>query len=138
LGWREQLETVAGGRQTVELTALRPPAEVLEALREHFVSRGTFGVTEDREGVLEIEDRSGVGGCAAWVVAGIVVALFTFGVGLILALLWAFTKFRRLRLEAVPSGSEVTRLTISGYPRQTVTEAEQWIRANLPVEGGAG
>ena len=138
MGWREQLETVAGGRQTVELTVLLPPAEVLEALREHFVSRGPFGSTEDREGVLEVEDRSGVGGCATWIVAGIVVALFTFGVGLILALLWAFTKFRRLRLEAAYSGPEGTRLTVSGYPRQTVTEAEQWIRANLPVEGGTG
>lgn len=137
MGWREQFETIAGGRQTVELSVQLPPAEVLAALREHFVSRGPFGVTEDREGVLEVEDRSGPGGCAPWVVIGIT-ALFTFGVGLILVVLWAFTQFRRLRLEAVPSGPEVTRLTISGYPRQTVTEAEQWIRANLPVKGGAG
>lgn len=133
MGWREQFETVAGGRQTVELTVELPPADVLRALREHFVSRGPFGVTEDTEGVLEAEDRSGAGGCMSWVVMGFVVALFTFGVGLIVVLLWAFTKFRRLRMEAASSGSGHTRLTVSGYPRQAVTEAEEWIRANLPI-----
>jgi hypothetical protein len=84
LGWREQFETVAGGRRTVELKVQRPPADVLAALREHFVSGGPFGATQDTEGVLEVEDRSGVGGCASWIVIGLIAALFTFGVGLIL------------------------------------------------------
>ena len=70
----------------------------------------------------------------SWVFIGLVVALFTFGVGLAIVLLWAFTKFRRLRMEVASSGSGFTRLTISGYPQQAVGEAEQWIRANLPVE----
>jgi hypothetical protein len=138
LGWREQFETVAGGRRTVELLVQLPPSATLGALREHFVASGSFGVTEDAEGVLEVEDRSGAGGCMSWVVIGLVVALFTFGVGLVLVVLWAFTKFRRWRAEAVPSGSGATRLTISGYPQQTVTEAEQWVRANLPVERVGG
>ena len=128
------METVAGGRRTVELTIQRPPSDVLRSLREHFVTRGPFGVTQDTEGVLEIEDRSGAGGCMSWVVIGLVVALFTFGVGLILVLLWAFTKFRRLRMEATPLGADSTRLVVAGYPQQVVVEAEQWIRANLPVE----
>jgi hypothetical protein len=134
LGWREQFETVAGGRRTVELTVQLPPADVLGALREHFVSGGPFDVTQDTEGVLEVEDRSGVGGCAALVVIGLVVALFTFGVGLILVLLWAFTRFRRLRMEATSLDSGSTRLVVAGYPQQVVAEAEQWIRANLAVE----
>jgi hypothetical protein len=102
------------------------------------VTRGLFGVTQDTEGVLEIEDRSGAGGCMSWVVIGLVVALFTFGVGLILVLLWAFTKFRRLRMEATPLGAGSTRLVVAGYPQQVVVEAEQWIRANLPVEDVSG
>jgi hypothetical protein len=138
LGWREQLETVAGGRRTVELTVRRPPSGVLGALRDHFVTEGPFGVTHDTEGVLEIEDRSGVGSCAAWVVAGLVAALFTLGLGLILVLLWAFTRFRRLRLEVTPLDTGRTRLIVAGYPQQVVIEAEQWIRANLPVEGVGG
>ena len=52
MGWREQLETVVGGRRTVELKVQRPPEDVLAALREHFVSGGPFGVTQDTEGVL--------------------------------------------------------------------------------------
>jgi hypothetical protein len=138
LGWREQFETVAGGRRTVELTVQRPPADVLATLREHFVSGGSFGVTQDTEGVLEVEDRSGAGGCATWVFIGLVVALFTFGVGLLLVLLYAFTKFRRLRMETVPLDADSTRLVVSGYPQQAVSEAEQWIRANLPLEGVGG
>ena len=138
LGWREQFETVAGGRRTVELTVRRVPGDLLATLREHFVTQGPFGVTQDTEGVLEIEDRSGVGGCAAWVVAGLVAALFTFGVGLIVVLLWAFTRFRRLRLEATSLDTGRTRLTVAGYPQQVVIEAEQWIRANLPVEDASG
>jgi hypothetical protein len=138
LGWREQLETVAGGRRTVELTVQLPPADVLAVLREHFVSGGSFGVTQDTEGVLEVEDRSGVGGCAALVVIGLLVALFTFGVGLILLLLWAFTKVRRLRLEAASLDTASTRLVVAGYPQQVAVEAEQWIRANLPVEDASG
>jgi hypothetical protein len=113
------------------------PADVLGALREHFVSGGPFGVTQDTEGVLEVEDRSGAGDCAAWIIA-FIAALFTFGVGLILVLLWAFTKFRRLRMGATSLNTGSTRLVVSGYPRQVVAEAEQWIRANLPVEDASG
>jgi hypothetical protein len=57
LGWREQFETVAGGRRTVELKVQRPAADVLAVLREHFVSGGPFGVTQDTEGVLEEQLR---------------------------------------------------------------------------------
>jgi hypothetical protein len=94
-------------------------------------------VTQDTEGVLEVEDRSGAGDCAAWIIA-FIAALFTFGVGLILVLLWACTKFRRLRMEATSLNTGSTRLVVSGYPRQVVAEAEQWIRANLPVEDASG
>jgi hypothetical protein len=94
-------------------------------------------VTQDTEGVLEVEDRSGAGGCAAWIIA-FIAALFTFGVGLILVLLWAFTKFRRLRMGATSLNTGSTRLVVSGYPRQVVAEAEQWIRANLPVDDASG
>jgi hypothetical protein len=109
LGWREQFESVAGGRRTVELKVQRPPADVLATLREHFVSGGPFGATQDTEGVLEVEDRSGAGGCVALIVIGLIAALFTFGVGLILVLLWAFTRFRRLRMEAAPLDTGSTR-----------------------------
>jgi hypothetical protein len=138
LGWREQLETVAGGRRTVELRVQRPPADVLAALREHFVTGGPFGVTQDTEGVLEVEDRSGPGNWAVLVAIGLVTALFTFGVGTILLVLWAFTKMRRLRLEAASLDIASTRLIVAGYPQQDVVEAEQWIRANLPVEDASG
>jgi hypothetical protein len=111
---------------------------VLAALREHFVSEGLFGATQDTEGVLEVEDRSGAGGCASWIVIGFVVALFTFGVGLILVLLWALTKFRRLRFEASSLDTGNIRLVVAGYPFEVVVEAEQWIRANLPVEDVGG
>ena len=138
MGWREQLETVAGGRRTVELRVQRPPADVLAALREHFVTGGPFGVTQDTEGVLEVEDRSGPGNWAVLVAIGLVTALFTFGVGTILLVLWAFTKMRRLRLEAASLDIASTRLIVAGYPQQDVVEAEQWIRANLPVEDASG
>jgi hypothetical protein len=138
LGWREQLETVAGGRRTVELRVQRPPADLLAALREHFVTGGPFGVTQDTEGVLEVEDRSGPGNWAVLVAIGLVTALFTFGVGTILLVLWAFTKMRRLRLEAASLDIASTRLIVAGYPQQDVVEAEQWIRANLPVEDASG
>jgi hypothetical protein len=138
LGWREQLETVAGGRRTVELRVQRPPADLLAALREHFVTGGPFGVTQDTEGVLEVEDRSGPGNWAVLVAIGLVTALFTFGVGTILLVLWAFTKIRRLRLEAASLDIASTRLIVAGYPQQVVVEAEQWIRANLPVEDASG
>ena len=48
-------------------------------------------MTQDTEGVLEVEDRSGPGSCAVLVAIGLVTAHFTFGVGTILLLLWAFT-----------------------------------------------
>ena len=137
MAWREQFESVAGGRRTVELKVQCPPADVLAALREHFVSGGPFGATQDTEGVLEVEDRSGAGGCAAWIVA-IIAALFTFGVGLIIVLLWVLTKIRRLRFEASSPDTGGTRLVVAGYPQQVVVEAEQWIRANLPVEDVGG
>jgi succinate dehydrogenase/fumarate reductase cytochrome b subunit len=111
---------------------------VLAALREHFVTAGPFGVTQDTEGVLEVEDRSGPGSWVVLVAIGIVTALFTFGVGTILLVLWAFTKIRRLRLEAASLDIASTRLIVAGYPQQVVVEAEQWIRANLPVEDASG
>jgi hypothetical protein len=138
VGWREQFETVAGGRRTVELKVQRPPTDVLAALREHLVFGGPFSATQDTEGVLEVEDRSGAGGCASWIVIGLVAALFTFGVGLILVLLWALTKFRRLRFEASSLDTGNTRLIVAGFPYGVVVEAEQWIRANLSVEGVSG
>ena len=137
MGWREQFESVAGGRRTVELKVQRPPADVLAALREHFVSGGPFAATQDTEGVLEVEDRSGVGGCAAWIVA-FIAAIFTLGVGLIIVFLWALTRIRRLRFEASSLATDGTRLVVSGYPQRVVVEAEQWIRANLPVEDASG
>jgi hypothetical protein len=145
LGWREQFETFAGGRRTVELRIQRPPADVLAALREHFVSGELFGATQDTEGVLEVEDRSGVEddrGCGTWIVIGIIAALFTFGVGLIIVFLWAFTRAltrtRRLSFEASSLDTGNTRLIVAGFPYGVVVEAEQWIRANLPVEGVSG
>jgi hypothetical protein len=138
LGWREQLETVAGGRRTVELRVQRPPADVLAALREHFVTGGPFGVTQDTEGVLEVEDRSGPGNWVVLVAIGLVTTLFTFGVGTILLVLWALTKIRRLRLEAASLDIASTHLLVAGYPQEVVIEAEQWIRANLPVEDASG
>ena len=87
--------------------------------------------------MLEIEDRSGVGGCAAWIVA-FIAALFTLGVGLIIVFLWILTKIRRLRFEASSLNPGGTRLVVAGYPYGVVAEAEQWIRANLPVEGADG
>jgi hypothetical protein len=144
LGWREQFETFAGGRRTVELKVQRPPADVLAALREHFVSGGPFGATQDTEGVLEVEDRTGVDdrGCLTWIVIGVVVAVFTFGVGLIIVLLWAFTRaltqIRRLRFEASSLDTGGTRLVVAGYPYEVVNEAEHWIRVNLPVEDVGG
>ena len=134
MGWREQFENMVGVRRTVELKVQRPPADVLAALREHFVSGGLFGPTQETEGVLEVEDRSGPGNCATLIAVGIVAALFTFGVGLIILLLWAFSKFRRLRFEASSLDTGGTRLVVAGYPYDVVVEAEQWIRANLPVE----
>jgi hypothetical protein len=144
LGWRERFETFAGGRRTVELKVQLPRADVLAALREHIVSGEPFAATQDTEGVLEVEDRSGVddGGCGTWIVIGLIVALFTFGVGLIVVLLWAFTraltKMRRLRLEASSLDTGPTRLVVAGYPYEVVVEAEQWIRANLPVKDASG
>jgi hypothetical protein len=95
-------------------------------------------VTQDTEGVLEVADRSGPGSCAVLVAIGLVTAFFTFGVGTILLLLWAFTKFRRLRFEAASLDTTSTRLEIAGYPQQVVIETEQWIRANLPVRDASG
>jgi len=94
-------------------------------------------VTQDTEGVLEVEDRSGAGSCVAWIIA-LIAALFTFGVGLILVLLWAFTRFQRLRFVASSLDTGGTRLVVAGYPQQVVADAEQWIRANLPVEDVGG
>jgi hypothetical protein len=119
---------------------------VLAALREHFLSEGPFvGATQDTEGVLEVEDRSGVDdgwGCGTWIVIGLLLALVTFGVGLIIVLLWAFaralTKIRRLRFEASSLETGGTRLVVAGYPYDVVVEAEQWIRANLPVDDAGG
>jgi hypothetical protein len=144
LGWREQFETVAGGRRTVELKVQRPPSDVLAALREHFVSGGPFGATQDTEGVLEVEDRSGVNarGCGTWIFLGLLAGLVTFGVGLIIVVLWALTRgltqMRRLRFEASSLDTGSTRLVVAGYPYDVVVEAEQWIRANLPVEDVGG
>jgi hypothetical protein len=95
-------------------------------------------VTQDTEGVLEVEDRSGPGSCAVLVAIGLVTAFFTFGVGTILLVLWAFTKFRRLRLEAASLDTTSTRLVVAGYPQEVVVEAEQWVRANLPIEDASG
>ncbi len=134
MGWREEFENIAGGRRTVELSVALPPAEVLQTLRTYLVSEGPYGATVETDRALEVEDRSGLGGCTTLILVGILVTFFTFGFGLILLVLWAFTKFRRLRIEAVPSGSDETRLTVSGYPQQAVTEAEEWIRGNLPIE----
>ena len=144
MGWREQFETFAGGRRTVELRVERPCTDVLTALREHFVSEGLFGATQDTEGVLEVEDRSGVDdrGCGTWIVIGVIAAVFTFGVGLVVVLLWAFTRaltqIRRLRFEASALDTGSTRLVVAGYPYDVVVEAEQWMRANLPVEDVGG
>lgn len=133
MGWREQFESIFGGRRTVELWVRLSPQEALQALREHFVSDGSYGATAETAGVLEVEDRSGAGGCLGLVVIALLVAFFTLGVGLVLLVLWAFTKFRRLRIEAISSEAGVTILTVSGYPQQAVTEAEEWIRTNLLV-----
>jgi hypothetical protein len=145
LGWREQFETFAGGRRTVELRIQRPPNDVMAALREHFVSGGSFGATQDTEGVLEVEDRSGVEearGCGTWIILGLLAGLVTFGVGLIIVLLWAFTRaltqIRRLRFEASSLDTGGTRLVVAGYPYDVVVEAEQWIQANLPVDDASG
>jgi hypothetical protein len=88
--------------------------------------------------VLEVEDRSGPGNCVTLIAIGLVTALFTFGLGLIVLLLWALTKFRRLRFEASSLDAGGTRLVVAGYPYEVVVEAEQWIRANLPVEDVGG
>lgn len=138
MGWREQFETVAGGRRTVELSVRLGPEEAVRALREHLVSEGSYEATVETEGVLEVEHRSPVNMGCGWNLAVLVLlSILTFGVVLVLALLWVLfkgmTNTRRLRLEASPSGSGGTRLTISGYPRQAVTEAEEWIQANLPI-----
>ena len=72
--------------------------------------------------MLEVEDRSGVNdrGCVTWIVIGVVVAVFTFGVGLIIVLLWAFTRaltqIRRLRFEASSLDTGDTGLVVAGLP----------------------
>ena len=133
MGWREQLENIAGGRRTVQLTVHLAPDDALRALRDYLVSDGKYNATVETEGILEVEDRSGanpgLGGC----ILIFVLVTISFGLALVLVLLWAFTKFRRLRIEAISPESEGTRLTLSGYPQQAVTEAEDWIRANLPT-----
>ncbi len=133
---REQLETILGGRRTVELTVRLPPDEVLRVVHDHLVLQGPYGATVQTSEVLEAEDRSGLPGCFAQIFIA-VLSLATLGLALLLFALWVFTSIRRLRLETVPLGPEGTRLMISGYPRQAVTEAEQWMRTNLPVEGAS-
>jgi hypothetical protein len=129
-----------GGTSDGRTEGPAPPTDVLTALREHFVSEGLFGATQDTEGLLEVEDRSGVDdrGCGTWIVIGVIAAVFTFGVGLIVVLLWALTQIRRLRFEASSLDTGSTRLVVAGYPYDVVVEAEQWIRANLPVEDVGG
>lgn len=136
---REQLETVFGGRREFELTVQLPPEETLRVIREHLVSGGSYGATSERSGVLDFEDRSKAAnwGCTGWLLMLILIPA-SLGLALVLVLIWALTQIRRLRFEASPSGSGLSRLTVSGYPQQAVTEVEQWIRANLPVEAGVG
>lgn len=137
LAVREQLETVLGGRRTVELTIRLRPDEVLRELREGFMSRGSYSATVETGSALEVEDRTRLPGCFAQFFIA-VLALATFGLALLLFVLWVFTSIRRLRFEVESLGPESTRLAISGYPQQAVSEAEQWIRANLPVEAVVG
>lgn len=134
MGWREQLETVFGGRRTVELTVRVSPEEALRVLREHLVSEGGYGVTTETVGVLEVEDRSRAAnwGCGGWILILVLIPA-SFGLALVLVLIWALTQIRRLRLEASPSDSGGSRLTVSGYPQQAVADAEEWIHANLPI-----
>ena len=133
MGWREQLETIAGGRRTVELTVQLSPDDALRALRDYLVSDGAYNATVETEATLEVEDRSGanpgLGGC----ILIFVLVTISFGLALVLVVLWALTKFRRLQIEATPSDSGGARLILSGYPQQAVTEAEQWIQANFPI-----
>lgn len=134
---REQLETILGGRRTVELTIPLRSDDVLRRLREGFVSQGPYEATVETSAALEAEDRSGVPGCFAQLFI-VVLSLATLGLALLLFALWIFTSIRRLRFEVEPLGSGGTRLTISGYPHQAVGEVEQWVRANLPVDGVGG
>jgi hypothetical protein len=74
--------------------------------------------------VLDVEDRPGAGGCAAWIIA-FIAALFILGVGLIVLLLRAFSRFRRLRFEASSLDTGDICLVVAGYPYEVVVKAVQ-------------
>lgn len=58
MGWREQYESVFGGRRVVECEVSLSPEETLRRLRTHLVSEGSYRSKIDLRDVLEAEDSS--------------------------------------------------------------------------------